>query len=120
MPGSDLIWRRFGRTLNSSAPALIQEDGAEGHSAGEPEPVGEDVRCVLAGVDMWWAVGTAGLSPCSRQRKLFFFTPFSLFEKEKLELSSAGAAGQSLACLRSQSLRRGNSGGPRTSFLTVM
>lgn len=48
------------------------------------------------------------------------FFPLSLFEKERSKLSSAEAAGQSLACLRSQSLRRGNSGGPRTSFLTVM
>lgn len=95
-----------------AAPALIQEDGAEGHSAAEPEPVGEDVRCVLAGVDIWWAAGAVGLSPCSKQRKLFFIR-LPLFEKEKSELSSAGAAGQSLACLRSQSHRRGNSGGPR-------
>lgn len=97
-------------TKQIAAPALIQEDGAEGHSAAEP--VGEDVRCVLAGVDIWWAAGAVGLSPCSRQRKLFFIR-LPLFEKEKSELSSAGAAGQSLACLRSQSHRRGNSGGPR-------
>lgn len=45
----------------------------EGDSAGESEPVGKDVRCVLAGVDIWWAAGTAGLSPCPRQRKFFFF-----------------------------------------------
>lgn len=99
-------------TKQIAAPALIQEDGVEGHSAVEPKPVGEDVRCVLAGVDIWWAAGAVGLSPCSRQRKLFFIR-LPLFEKEKSELSSARAAGQSLACLRSQSHRRGNSGGPR-------
>lgn len=45
----------------------------------------------------------------------FFFSSsrLPLFEKEKSEPSSAGAAGQSLACLRSQSQRGGNSGGPR-------
>lgn len=39
-------------TKQITAPALIQEDGAEGHSAGKSEPVGEDVRCVLAGDDI--------------------------------------------------------------------
>lgn len=64
--------------------------------------------------------GHSGTLTLLQAEEVVFFPPFSLFEKEKLELSSAGAAGQSLACLRSQSLHRGNSGGPRTSFLTVM
>lgn len=57
--------------------------------------------------------GHSGALTLLQAEEVASFFRLPLFEKEKSEPSAAGAAGQSLACLRSQSHRRGNSGGPR-------